>query len=185
MRNLEQCKAEVLRRSENRIKERRKKRRQVVAWCVPLVLCMTVFLGIMLPSMGEKAKSAEWDYLDGAMTENGYVCDYQEVVIQDSGGSSRNVTSPEEVAELYEAIYALDPSIGTGQRETVGTVDPEAPIYGNEERTGRAITFFRTDGGSISYILEGNVLYNLTWNLEIPLTQEQAAELRAALGIEE
>ncbi len=40
MRNLEDCKAEVFRRSEERIKERKRKRNHVLAWCIPLCLLL-------------------------------------------------------------------------------------------------------------------------------------------------
>ena len=40
MRNLEDCKTEVFRRSEERIKERKKKRNRVLACCIPLCLLL-------------------------------------------------------------------------------------------------------------------------------------------------
>lgn len=40
MRNLEDCRAEVFRRSEKRIKERKRKRNRVLAWCIPLCLLL-------------------------------------------------------------------------------------------------------------------------------------------------
>lgn len=190
MRDLEQCKAEVLRRSENRILERRKKRRRGMAWCVPLALCVTVCLAAILPTMGDRQKSADREWGSNAAPENSYVCTYQEVVIQKLGdnGGSRRVMLPEEATRIFEAVYILDPSIDTGyeQMETAGTEDPGDTIYGNGEgQTGYAITFFGVDGTQVCYVLEEDTLYNVTWGTVIPLTQEQAAELRAALGIEE
>ena len=40
MRNLEDCKAEIFRRSEERIKERKRARKRVLACCIPLCLLL-------------------------------------------------------------------------------------------------------------------------------------------------
>ncbi len=42
MRDLETCKAEVFRRSEEKIKERSRMRRRALTLCVPLVLCLVI-----------------------------------------------------------------------------------------------------------------------------------------------
>ena len=51
MRELNECKAEVFRRSDNRIKERRRKFNRVLALCVPLCLILTIFSITILPAM--------------------------------------------------------------------------------------------------------------------------------------
>lgn len=51
MRELNECKAEVFRRSDNRIKERRRKFNRVLALCVPLCLILTIFSVTILPAM--------------------------------------------------------------------------------------------------------------------------------------
>ena len=51
MRELNECKAEVFRRSDNRIKERRRSRNRILALCVPLCLVLTIFSVMMLPGM--------------------------------------------------------------------------------------------------------------------------------------
>lgn len=103
MRKLEQCKAEVLLRSESRIKERRKKRRRIMTWCVPLALCVTVCLAALLPAMGDRQKSADREWGNEATPENGYVCTYQEIAVQKLGdeADSRRVMSPEETTRIF------------------------------------------------------------------------------------
>ena len=51
MRSFEERKAEVFRRSENRIKERRKARSRALAVCIPLCLIITVWSVMVLPAM--------------------------------------------------------------------------------------------------------------------------------------
>jgi hypothetical protein len=43
MRDLNECQAEVFRRSEERIKERKQRRKHIMLACIPLVLCITLF----------------------------------------------------------------------------------------------------------------------------------------------
>ena len=42
MRSFEERKAEVFRRSENRIKERKRNRNRILAMCIPICLVITV-----------------------------------------------------------------------------------------------------------------------------------------------
>lgn len=51
MRSFEERKAEVFRRSENRIKERRKARSRALAVCIPLCLIIAVWSVMVLPAM--------------------------------------------------------------------------------------------------------------------------------------
>ena len=51
MREINECTAEVFRRSENRIKERKRKRNRILAMCIPLCLIITIFSVTMLPGM--------------------------------------------------------------------------------------------------------------------------------------
>lgn len=70
MRELNECKAEVFRRSDNRIKERRRSRNRILAMCVPLCLVLTIFSVMMLPGMlpAGMDKAPEADGLSGNAT---------------------------------------------------------------------------------------------------------------------
>ena len=69
MRDLEQAKAEVFRRSKARIKKRKTIQRSIVACCVPLVLCMGAFsvtiLPAMMPAKSAAPESAMMDNMNG------------------------------------------------------------------------------------------------------------------------
>ena len=65
MRNFEECKAEVFRRSEVRIKQRKKKIARVVAACVPLVLCLGLWIylinsGLFFATNDAAPENAGW-----------------------------------------------------------------------------------------------------------------------------
>lgn len=70
MRELNECKAEVFRRSDNRIKERRRNRNRILAMCIPLCLVLTIFSVMMLPGMlpAGRDKAPEADGLSGNAT---------------------------------------------------------------------------------------------------------------------
>lgn len=58
MRSLQECQAEVFRRSEKRIKERKKRRKHILMLCIPLVLCLTT-IGSFLLSGVRQDKSTD------------------------------------------------------------------------------------------------------------------------------
>ena len=58
MRDLQEFQAEVFRRSEKRIKERKKRRTHALMLCIPLVLCLTTVSGFLLSGHG-LTKSAD------------------------------------------------------------------------------------------------------------------------------
>ena len=70
MRELNECKAEVFRRSDNRIKERRRNRNRILAMCIPLCLVLTIFSVMILPGMlpAGMDKEPEADGLSGNAT---------------------------------------------------------------------------------------------------------------------
>lgn len=65
MRNFEECKAEVFRRSEDRLKQIRKRRIHIAALCVPLILCLGIGFwafsqGIFAAKNGAAPENAGW-----------------------------------------------------------------------------------------------------------------------------
>lgn len=58
MRDLNECKAEVFRRSENRIKVRRRRRKKALSLCMPLCLCAILFV-TTLPARQDRNTNAE------------------------------------------------------------------------------------------------------------------------------
>ena len=146
MRNLEDCKAEVFRRSEERIKERKRKRNRVLACCIPLCLLLVVgglYIRPLLEPVDESMKSGgtskisdrELGGLDG--TSFGCVAKYSSVMITEGTGSmavSGTVTDTENVEELrsFLATY-FDMSGTTVKAETADGTDGTStgnPLFG-------------------------------------------------------
>ena len=113
MRNLEDCKAEVFRRSEERIKERKRKRNRVLAWCIPLCLLLVtggLYIRPLLEPVDEVARTnggtiqvPGWE-LSGLA---GGTVSYSSVDLMVRKGETevfRNVTKEEAVEALYLAV---------------------------------------------------------------------------------
>ena len=69
MRSLDECKAEIFRRSEEKIKQRKKMRNRVLAACVPVCLCVVIgaagafsgAFGAKSENMAQAPESAGWN----------------------------------------------------------------------------------------------------------------------------
>ncbi len=121
MRNLEDCKAEIFRRSEERIKERKRRRGRVLACCIPLCLLLVaggIWLRPLLEPMDELGRINSEDYaipereLGGlaGSTLFGSVANCSSVEITDKTGAaeaSRKVTDAKTVAALgdFMSLY--------------------------------------------------------------------------------
>ena len=58
MRSLDECKAEIFRRSEIKIKQRKKNRNRVLAACIPLCLCISIgAAGVFSGAFGAKSEN--------------------------------------------------------------------------------------------------------------------------------
>lgn len=176
MRSFEERKAEVFRRSENRIKERRKARSRALTVCIPLCLIITVWSVMVLPAMlpvnnkksGATDERAE-DISGAAYSQNG-------AVLKDD---------PTEIAGVYHLVQSmLNNIVQTGEhknedqegQQTSGSDTYDAaPVY--------VIIFTAADGGQTCYMLNDHILIDNAAKKEAVLTEEQYVQLLQALGV--
>lgn len=181
MRDLKDCQAEVFRRSEEKIKNRQKTRRQLLAWCVPFAACAAICAVVALPpAVSDKSTfdgvSSE---LTGGQTNESYVCSYSQVTIQ-HGDSVKIVTDKVAVTKLFETVFAYEQNIG--QNPSANKNNESADEH-YASSAGCIILFETEDGSQTALVLSGNELKNETKNTKIFLSDTQRAELLAALGI--
>ena len=198
MRNLEDCKAEVFRRSEERIKERKRKRNRVLTCCIPLCMLLVAggfYIRPLLKPVDESLKSGDTSKvsdrevggLDGISF--GGVADYASVMITEGTGSvavSGTVTEEESVEELrsFLAMY-FDMSGATVKEEMADgtdkdTIRDELEIkYGLEEPPAEYMLVFRkATGEELKFCLYENHLYNEENGRVVKLSDAMAEELR-------
>lgn len=108
MRSLEECKAEVFRRSRDRIAKRAKLRNGMLALCMTLAVCLGAWA--VLPERDETVGT------DGASMENATMgvgdlgCASVKIL---SEGGERTIEDRETVMALYDAVRALAEVDGT------------------------------------------------------------------------
>ena len=113
MRNLEDCRAEVFRCSEERIKERKRNRKRVFVCCIPMCLLLVVggfCLRPLFEPVDESMKSGGTDVVSdrvlGGMNFElyGHAAEYLSVTLTQEAGSaavSKTFTDTETLGDLY------------------------------------------------------------------------------------
>ena len=161
MRTLEQCKAEVFRRSRRRIL-----RRHMLWGCVPVALALTLVLALPV----KKAEQAP-DGSDGMVEEMATQTVPLTLQIR-QGEQCRDITDPERIQALYQML--------TGG-ETVGSSGTtESPNYGTPQET--VLVFYDAGSGqTFTYCFAGERCYRKETGQFVSLTPQQRQELEELL----
>ena len=202
MRELNECTAEIFRRGEQKIRERKRKRSRVLALCIPICLIAAVCLVMNLPALMQAGNTGERARPEMEMAGNDLwdpACPYTEVEIQNAGSFPEHygeVTDRPAVAELFGAVNSLFADAGGHDMNTGGSFPAEV-IPADEDNAGQAqnesagtskgyrIIFTAEDGSQAVYRLSGNILVNVNTNETVFLSDAQTAGLMAALGVSE
>lgn len=195
MRTMQECYEEALRRSEERIKERKKRRTHLLVACIPLVLCLTIFAGFLLPGFGVTTDMAAPEatlplyHAESAMGDGAVILmDSVEVV---GNGLSHKYTAPEEVREIMDFITSI---VTTPQTNTTtetfdiitdSSLTEDALILPGEGTlvNGYQITLLHSSGTTEEYTLLGPSLTNCATGEVFPLNEETYFALKDLLGI--
>ena len=192
MRELNECKAEVFRRSENRIQERKKIRNRVLAWCIPLCLIGTIWSVTILPAMPSQERKNEAAPEQDAVNEKSdasIFCSYVKVEVQNASAFPtfyREETDTVKVSQIYAAIF---PNVCNTPEELSPTQDggetdvEEAPVYDILPRY--IITFSTEEGTQTVYYLQGNVLTEKESGATAVLNDSVMEELMTRLELPE
>ena len=191
MRSFEERKAEVFRRSENRIKERRKARSRALAVCIPLCLIITVWSVTVLPAMLSANKKNSGATTERAESISGAAYSQNEYVrIETKNSTSKDQTAvlkddPSEIAEIYRLVQSmLNNIVQAGEHKTEdqewqqtsgSDAYDAAPVY--------MIIFTETGGDQTCYMLNDHILIDNAAKKETVLTEEQYVQLLQALGV--
>ena len=195
MRELDECTAEVFRRGEQRIKERRRKRNRALALCIPVVLIAAVWSFLRLPVMQPLAEALEQNYASGEAAGSApetNACPYTAAEIK-APERCEEVTDRLAVAEMFGAVNSIfadanrDAS-GDFLAESFPTSDANTSQV-QDELTGTwkgcTIAFTAEDGSRAVYHFNENTLVNVSTNEKVFLSDAQTAGLMAVLGISE
>lgn len=167
MRTLHECQAEVFRRSEERIRARRRAARALLV-CLPLILCITAFSLFVLPDLA--ALPGEPGSKNDSAAPPTAVC---RIDISEADQVT-SVTDQARIRAITDALTELN-------------VSPDAPSGGSgipEASGGCTIVLVSEDSSQTAYLLTRQSLTNRDTGHTVNLTQTQAAELTALLGLD-
>lgn len=167
MRTLHECQAEVFRRSEERIRARRRATRALLV-CLPLILCITAFSLFVLPDLA--ALPGEPGSKNDSASPPPAVC---RIDISEADQVT-SVTDQARIRAITDALTELN-------------VSPDAPSGGSDipEASGDCtIVLVFEDSSQTAYLLTRQSLTNRDTGHTVNLTQTQAAELTALLGLD-
>ena len=185
MREINECTAEVFRRSEKRIKERKRNRNRMLMCCIPFLICITVFSAAILTAMmsvGNKKNATEdnMEIPDGNDNMGSISCSFMQVEIQDIGAFPEHyelVTDKLEVDQMYSLIMdAFEETVSEEVPDADGDYSTED---GSASKTSAYIfTFTTVDGAEATYSLSGNKLIANETGETVYLSADQLAALQ-------
>ena len=189
MRELHECQAEVFRRSEKRIKERKARRNHILMACIPLVLCLTIFGAFLFPQMDDfkQAPESSNEQFSGAMgtdEDGGLFAGSVEV---SGNGVSSYYTSVENVQGIMRLINGIvavpETNDGDDLRDYITDESTSTDKNENYQESCYKIVVKRSDKTSTEYLLVGSVLIDQTTQQEYPVSEDTMKDLKNALGI--
>lgn len=198
MRELNACKAEVFRRSEKRIKERKRKRRRVIACCVPFCLCLAVLSviylpGVLMPKVKNESAGFGEESIGGL---DGDTCAFIQVEVERTGTPHGYCIKETDVRKVARIFHIIKSSFAAEDGNDMEWEEYESPEETQKEEqylqdgtitriSDFAITFTSADSTQVTYTLEGDQMTNASTGQEITLTAEQHAELLRALDLKD
>ena len=198
MRSFEERMAEINRRSEKIIQERKATRRRYLLACLPLILCIGLYSILLLGHFGSSGDMAllpeSTPQLDGSATGtlngSGSGVAYTELTVKAGGAlqddTEEMVTDPVLVQTVYEIF--IEQYRGTVSSESTTEAKDSADSATEEPKENYApiteYTFtFKTPGGAEAiFTLSGNRLTDKATGESHILTQEQFSRLQDILG---
>ena len=198
MRNLDECQAEVFRRSEKRINQRKQRRKHVLITCIPLVLCITALGTFALPNLDffispdrVKQEGIYTNYANGtgAEAENITVTITVGFVEVSGNGIFRGHADAEDVQGILHLIDKI--VAGTDDvKESDKINDYQVTDSVTSEMTGiyngtggYRICVKIADGTTKEYLLKEEVLIDQETKEKFPMSEDTYGELMDALGI--
>ncbi|MBQ8210068.1 MAG: hypothetical protein IJZ35_05755 [Clostridia bacterium] len=168
MRNFEERKAEIFRRSEERIIERKKKRNRILSICIPLFICIGAYSIFILPAMMPAKESAD-NNVHQELEDIADVAAYPVTVeFFDIDGN---------LTDFYTGAEDINSICGTIDTVINAGLSNEETSDENYTEDSYSITVVDSTGRSTVYRISGNTLFNTATNNSYTLTDQQKGAL--------
>ena len=184
MRDLNDYKAEIFRRSEEKIKERKKIYNRALAFCVPLCFVFAAIAFAELPDISASDISTE-----NVSSDVDFLFplpEIQESLAKLPNGFAFNVEESPEIWSLIQSAFetAVQKEDTADDHRYVATsqtvVQDSLSLFSDSKYE---MYFVNKNGDVFTYTLEGNVLTDVTTKEKVTLSSEQVFELQNKLGI--
>lgn len=187
MKDMSVYKAEVFRRSGERIRARKAARNRALAFCIPLLFVAAVWSVAILPAM-MPAKSEDRAQNFAPEMENvgsGLVHPYVELEITTSAEDCKVSEAP-KITELYSAVtalfYAEESADGCTEENSKESAGSTSDMNYGEKYT---LTFVTANGEEQSYVLYRNTLTDEKTSETVILGESERQELIYAISLAE
>ncbi len=182
MKQLNEYKAEIFRRSEIRIRNRKKMRNRIIACCIPLCLAIFgIFAYSLLPNAerqtdGEDTLLAESINSSSAPDSNkdqGTKAEFVLFKVEEKNGkySFTNDKDPERISALFTVVDSVFES------PKPDIPDSEPPnryeCFFKYPSDNCTLTFTDKNGEQTAYFVDNNVITNLATGVSVVMTEEQ------------
>ena len=182
MRELSDYKAEIFRRSEEKIKERKRNRSRILALCLPLCLVFAAVVFAKLPDISASDISTENTSSDTSLSQ---------IVIPDSTELLPNafcytIEESPEIWNLVQSAFdvtAKEDDMADDHRYVATSQTVVQDSLSLFSDTKYELYFANKDGETFIYTLEGNVLTDVSTKEKVTLSSEKAFELQSKLGL--
>ena len=199
MREINECTAEVFRRSEKRIKERKRNRNRILMCCIPFLICFTIFSAAILPAMmpAKKGENLSDNCSDKAGNADGTNVAYVSVEVINVGTATQSSILKDDADEVAQIYYTLQSSFvnsGGDNKESVNDMEDDGLMLmednkdfsqsGTTKLSSEFRIIFTTENASQTiYSLSGYKLINKTTKQETLLTADQRSNILDTLGL--
>lgn len=197
MRNLNECQAEIFRRSKKRIEVRNQRRKHILLTCIPVALFISILGALVLPGRGfmhseDNREEGKTQYAgeSTAFAEQSIMNSIQQIEVT-WGGDSLSYTNESLVRLISNKLYGLSFSYGNIMPEGSTQLndgnseggDSSTEFFTDSSVTIYTITLITDNGSNIEYWLAGDRLLYKNANRVIILSREQVDELFDLLGL--
>ena len=184
MRNLTECQAEVFRRSEKRIKERKQRWNHILIACIPLVLCIVLVgvgfdRGATPPRLQDPGSSVPGTSELHDIVQESNIHTIATVTVS-GHGFSKSHTEVADIAQIWGqlASYRLTPPASSPN-----IVDTQPDDTSKNADVTYTITLVAHSGEKTEFRLTGCTLENTATGETYVLSQAQLKQLHTMLGI--
>lgn len=185
--NFEARKAEIFRRSEERIKKKKRNRKSVLTLCVPLALCLTLgglYLRQSMPGQDDTIQAVLDDALNTEAAFEEIFSPPSTLSAAISGeGISISLTDPAQLNTLTQLLSQIEATAVRSEFSESIYVSEEDIQQSAQKQTGCQLVLTRSDGTQTLWHLTETALENLTNGTRHPLTASQYQALCEALSI--